>query len=240
MKEEDLIFRTILSCVPLRQIGENGMPMNYASGVIINYCDKKVILSVFHATRNFTNWALEIKSDFINGTWLKELGQMGTAVEGNLNSEDINRIDFSYNTLPTDIKCFHQVIDYETNQILEHERLTLDYDFETEPSNDKKYSFFGQTEFKKNGRIIIPVGILVMNLDFVKEDGQFYVFKLPYNHPGHKYFRGTSGAPILDNDGNLVSLVCKGNENNDFIYGINLKKYKSLIDIQVDNINNGM
>lgn len=240
MKEEDLIFKTILSCVPLRQIGENGMPINYASGVIINYCNKKVIMSVFHATRDFTNWAIEIKSDFKNGTWLKELGQMGNAVEASMDNEEINRIDFSYNTLPNDIKSFHQVIDIESNQIFEHERLIIDYDFKTKPLFDKKYSFFGQTEFKNNGKIIIPIGKLVMNLEYVKDDGSFYVFKLPNKHPGHEYFRGTSGAPIFDNDGNLVSLVCKGDKDENYIYGINLIKYKSLIDIQVDNINNGM
>ncbi len=236
MEKEDLIFRTILSCVPLRQIGENGMPMNYASGAIINYCKKKVILSVFHATRDFSNWAIEVKSDFKTGTWLQELGLMGATVEANLNSDDINRVDFSYASLPNDIKTYHQVIDEETNQIYEHERLIIDFDFSIEPSTDKKYSFFGQTEFKKNGRLIIPISKLIMNLEYLEQKDQYYIFKLPYNHPGHEYFRGTSGAPVLDNDGNLVSLVCKGDVDKDYIYGIKLNKYKSLIDIQIDNI----
>jgi len=49
-----------------------------------------------------------------------------------------------------------------------------------------------------------------------------------------------SGAPILDNDGNLISIVSKGDVEKNIIYGINLKKFKSLIDIQVDNINYGV
>lgn len=236
MEKDDLMFKTILSCVPLRQIGENGMPINHASGVIIKYCDKNVILSVFHATRDFTNWALEIKSDFKTGTLLKEIGLMGTAAEGNLNSDEINRIDFSYATLPNNIKSFHQVIDKEINQIYEHERMLIDINFDIKPSKIKKYSFFGQTEFDIKDKFIIPVGKLIMNMDYIDETNQFYIFRLPYKHPGHFYFKGTSGAPILDDDGNLVSLVCKGNVENDLIYGLKLERYKSLIDIQVDNI----
>jgi hypothetical protein len=237
MNQEDLIFKTILSCVPLRQLGENGRPVNHASGVIINYCGKKVILSVFHATRDFSNWAVEIKSDFATGTLLKGLGLMGSACEANIISYDIKRIDFSYATLPDNIQTFHQVIDTETYQIYEHERMILDINFEIIPTSDKKYSFFGQTEFKNNGMVIIPVSKLIMNMDFVGESEGFYIFKLPFTHPGHKYFRGTSGAPILDDDGNIASLVCGGKVENDLIYGLKLSKYKSLIDIQVDNIN---
>ncbi len=236
MNEEDLIFRTILSCVPLRQIGENGIPINHASGVVVNYCGKNVILSVFHATRDFSNWALEIKSDFKTGTLLKELGLMGTAVEANVERDEINRIDFSYATLPDNIKTFHQVIDNETNQIYEHERMIIESNFDSRPLKEKRYSFFGQTEFTKNGRIIIPVGKLIMNMEFVAETEQYYIFKLPFKHPGHFYFRGTSGAPILDNDGNLVSLVRGGKIEDDLIFGVKLSKYKPLIDIQVDNI----
>ncbi len=236
MNQEDLIFKTILSCVPLRQIGENGMPVNHASGVIVNYCGKKVILSVFHATRDFTNWAIELKSDFKTGTALKGLGLMGTAVEANIDSDEIKRIDFSYATLPDNIKTYHQVIDTETNQIYEHERMTVDINFDLKPSIQRKYSFFGQTEFKQNGRIIIPVGKLIMNMEFIEETEQLYVFKLPYKHPGHIYFKGSSGAPILDDEGNIISLVRGGEIANDLIYGVKLSKYKSLIDIQVDNL----
>jgi hypothetical protein len=237
MEKDDLILKTMLSCVQLRQLDELRMPINNASGVIINYCNKKVLLSVFHATRDFSNWALEIKSDVVRGTLLKELGLLGTAIIGNMTTDEIERLDFSYTTLADDIKTFHQVIEPETNKIYEHERLIIDIDFDVKPSENKTYSFFGQTEIKNNGLTINSVGKLITEMKFVKEEGQFYIFKLPYKHPGHIYFKGTSGAPILDSDGNLVSIVCKGEEEQnikeDHIFGLNLRKYKSIIDIQV-------
>ncbi len=235
MNKEELIFKTILSSNPLRQMGEDGMPTNYASGVIINYRNKKVLLSVFHATKDFTNWTLEIKSDFKTGTLLKKLGLMGSAVEFSTDNSDINRIDFSFTTLPDNIKTYHQLVDNDLNQIYEHERIIVDINFELKPSIDRQYSFFGQTEIKTNGKYIIPVSKLTLDMKFIYEDKQFYHFKLPFKHPGHTYFKGTSGAPILDNEGNLVSLVCKGDIDTDIIYGLKLNKYKSLIDIQVDD-----
>jgi len=241
MNKEELTFRTILACFPLRQLGEDGMPKNFASAAVVRYNNKIVILSVFHATKDKTNWAVEVKSNFKTGTYLKELGLMGAAVESNINSENIDRVDFSYNTLPNDFKSYHQVIDDETGCIYEHERVILDSAFDNKPSKENQYSFFGQTEFRFQDKYVIPQSKLIMNMQYVAEEDQYYVFKLPFSHPGHEYFRGTSGAPVLDNNGNLVSLVCKGDKEKDLIFGLKLNKYKSLIDIQIDNvINNGM
>ena len=49
-------------------------------------------------------------------------------------------------------------------------------------------------------------------------------------------FAGTSGAPIFDADRNLVSIVCGGIEGTNLVFGINLRQYKVLIDIESGSI----
>jgi len=55
-------------------------------------------------------------------------------------------------------------------------------------------------------------------------------------HPGHDDFRGCSGAPIIDTKGNVVALVCHGDDASDEIFGISIKDYQLSLDILVGNI----
>lgn len=75
-----------------------------------------------------------------------------------------------------------------------------------------------------------------MDMTYQGMQDDLYKFKLPKKHPGHEYFRGTSGAPIMDNEGNVVALVCEGDVNEDLIFGVSIKQYKSSLDIEVGNM----
>ncbi len=55
--------------------------------------------------------------------------------------------------------------------------------------------------------------------------GDFHAFKLPGEHPGHDYFNGCSGAPIIDVDGNVVALVTEGSISEKRIYGVPIETY---------------
>ncbi len=44
------------------------------------------------------------------------------------------------------------------------------------------------------------------------------------DHPGHEFFKGCSGAPIIGEDGKVVSLVSGGSLETNEIYGNNLSK----------------
>jgi hypothetical protein len=58
-------------------------------------------------------------------------------------------------------------------------------------------------------------------------------FHLPVEHPGHEYFYGCSGAPIIDAEGHVVALVCKGDMETSTVYGISLRRYQVALDIHV-------
>jgi hypothetical protein len=60
-----------------------------------------------------------------------------------------------------------------------------------------------------------------MRFDGRHSDGR-YVFKLAKKHQGDDYYFGSSGAPIADRSGAIVSLVSGGSEEADVIYGVPL------------------
>jgi hypothetical protein len=70
-------------------------------------------------------------------------------------------------------------------------------------------------------------------LIYSRTENDYHVFTLPFEHPGHQYFQGCSGAPVLSPSGALVGLVCKGCEQQNEICAISASAYKIAIDILV-------
>ncbi len=62
-------------------------------------------------------------------------------------------------------------------------------------------------------------------MTFKGKFGDFYGFRLPGPHPGRGYYKGCSGSPIVDMEGNVVALVANGSPSQAMLYGIPIEKY---------------
>ncbi|HDL01040.1 MAG TPA: hypothetical protein ENH23_02275 [candidate division Zixibacteria bacterium] len=107
MAKEDWAAKLILSSIPLRQLGVDRMPVGFASGCLIDYNDKRLILTVSHATGNQGNWAIEVRAKNGIGTQTYQIGAMMFLETGNINTGDIKDVDFSYATVPDDIAPYY-------------------------------------------------------------------------------------------------------------------------------------
>ncbi len=237
MKREEWISKIILSSIPLRQLNEMRKPIGFASGCLIDYCGKRLVLTVAHATGNDGNWGIEVKSTTNVGTQVYQIGAMMFLTVGNIDTDKIKDVDFAYATVPSDLQPSYHEINEKGQVVNQIPREILSIDFDIKPNKEKKYGFFGQSNFSTDNWYMFSQSKLVLDLKFIGIEDDYYKFKLPTKHPGHEYFKGTSGAPIIDSDGNTVALVCHGNEEEDIIYGIAINKYQSGLDIEVGNFN---
>lgn len=64
-----------------------------------------------------------------------------------------------------------------------------------------------------------------------RTQGGLYEFRLARPHQGRKYYKGSSGAPIADEEGLIVALVVGGEPDKDLIYGVPLARYHSVFDL---------
>ncbi|NOZ47099.1 MAG: hypothetical protein GXO79_10010 [Chlorobi bacterium] len=236
MTKEDWAAKLILSSIPLRQLGVERMPIGFASGCLIDYHDKRLILTVSHATRNQGNWAIEVRAKNGIGTQTYQIGAMMFLETGNINTGAVKDVDFSYATVPNDIAPYYHELNPQGQITTSIPREIQTLDFEIKPDDSKKYGFSGTTMFSTDGWFLFTENRLVMDMTYQGMQDDLYKFKLPKKHPGHEYFRGTSGAPIMDNDGNVVALVCEGDVDEDIIFGVSIKQYKYSLDIEVENI----
>lgn len=104
-------------------------------------------------------------------------------------------------------------IEYERRRILFSERSLV------EPNARARYGFAGITMPErlrhKDERIDIASGTVRLITDLTHSsyaDG-FHLFKLPVNHPGDEFFRGCSGAPIINPKGYIVAFVTGSTED---------------------------
>ena len=74
-----------------------------------------------------------------------------------------------------------------------------------------------------------------MAYDGPTPDGKFYTFLLDRSHQGHDYYGGASGSPIVDPEGKIVSILLGSPEEpTDIIFGLLLKDYIHLLDINLE------
>jgi hypothetical protein len=67
-----------------------------------------------------------------------------------------------------------------------------------------------------------------------REGDDLLIFKTQAPYLSYKPYQGCSGGPITDSQGRLVALVVEGNKKKTGILGLELMRYRSVIEIQSD------
>jgi hypothetical protein len=235
--EEFLRLRTI----PLRQAGQ-GISPYHGAGCMAIIKGKKCFLTVHHLFREKhakTNkkipWAIEVVySPKHKETLQYELGN--TQWESPLRSgkSKFDYYDFATEILPDDFKPTWTHFDKSNgNLIFTKDRLPVSLQYKL-PSKRDIFGFAGHSNFEGDGNVLIPNNdVLESNMRFVQKKGHFYIFNLANKHKGHEYYKGCSGAPIMDSAGEVYALVAGGNIRKNQIYGISLASVKELIESTV-------
>jgi hypothetical protein len=235
MDKNEWIYRILHSSVPLRQLNKERLPVGIASGCLVDYLGKRILLTVSHATGNQENWAIELCYEKNMDTKVYPLGAMHFLKKFSLDDLDAKDIDFSYVEVPRDLVPYRQDVHLSGDIMNQAQIEVFKPDFMSEPNEKERYGFSGtvmpsiekhpsQTYFNTELKVF-------HNLTYRGKQEDYYIFELPIQHPGHEHFRGCSGAPIIDTQGNVVALVCNGCQKTNRIYGISLRQYKIALDI---------
>jgi hypothetical protein len=226
-------------------------PIATASGCLIFYKSKKFLLTVSHAILEDGRWGLALKYDLEKKgikyycpsfKWLKQgsikLDQrdFDCSIEDLI--EDPRTIDFAYANIPSEIEAVDEYLDFENSTKYSCPKNVIKTDLLEKPHKDIDYSFYGDVRTKvdqdHNRLILNPQMQLGMKYICEYKD-DYYRFQLP-NIIRDKYdYKGCSGAPILDEEGNLVSLVTNGAETTNILFGIRLDKLRIALDIEVND-----
>jgi hypothetical protein len=242
LTREDLLSKCLLSFVSLKKLNAENLPIDMASGCIVEHNSRHFLLTVFHAVGDQQKWALEIKYEQLPGMQVYLLGGGFTYFKkGDLKTQTLHDIDLAIKELDKTVVPYYQEISLDKDKkiIREDPKIVQRIDFALTPVIEKKYMFAGLTRPAIGGqhhdRYIVQQHLTIEeNISFsgTKPDSDIYIFKLARAHPGHEEYKGCSGSPIFDSDGNIVALVVGGDSQKNEIYGINLGNYKIALDIE--------
>lgn len=230
-----------LSSVPLVRLNDQSLPTGFASGCLINYYGKRLLLTVYHATGDQKNWAIQLRYVPGKGTETYQLGAMHFLAKGSLSEPKLQNVDYSYVEVPLTICAYRQEIEMPANVVKSETPIAVHTSsLEDIPNPNENFGFCGMvmpTSEHHSSQTYLGGELRVYSrLSFLRTENDYHVFSLPFSHPGHEHFEGCSGAPILSNTGTLVALVCKGSEKTNEIWGISVKAYKTPIDFLVGNV----
>lgn len=212
---------SVATSIPLRRLGPDGGLLEIASGCLVTYGGRKFVLTVSHAvSRASQGWALELGADSEHGIemcWPNAFLYMGEMQKG---SATLQELDLCFAEVGNDVQSTYA---HRTPVSVSDERLRHVFSASefSEPSVEATYAFAGEVKPEVHGALGVVTEMNVYpGLRFIRQEGRYFVFKLPVEHPGHIFFKGCSGAPIVDMDRKVVALVCNGNEASDEIRGI--------------------
>ena len=227
-----------LTCRLVR-MDEGYHPVGIASGFIVERAGALLVLSAGHALRE-GRWCLETDVSFPSAyeTVCIPLNGVLSFATLSLPTLEIHELDFAYARL--DIEMLR-------NEAKNNERLRgKDISFLTyrgpmfdEPVGGKpRYSYAsgkGATWEDESRKVLLRerTGEFGMTYEGRSQEGDLYCFSLPDAHKGHRYYCGASGSPIADQDGKVVSLLLKGDESANKLYGLPLKDYTHLLDLEL-------
>ena len=212
-----------LYSVPLHRLKDK-TPIGIGTGCLVDMPDCDYLFTVFHvANAAEGNWG--ILKEFIVGQ-----GQQYVVVKNftnqftiNIETHEINDVEFAYKKLPEKFDYFYQNIDYtgmiETSKPIKKIKLQQI----KKPNKKNIYGFAGHIQPTNIAdKYFETRPVEYENYKYIKTDEWIHIFKPPFNHPGHEFYRGCSGAPIIDEKNNVVSLLVGGNIEKNEIYGVNL------------------
>lgn len=241
----------ILSSIPTNSVNNSRqLPLSMGSGCFVKYNKYTIFLTVYHTVDN-DKLTTGIVSDFDSnkGVKLLPLNLIPPIISGNVKLNTTEIVDFAYQKMLTMPQCYFFDVDELGNVKFKVSRIELVSNLTDMPTVAENYGFAGY--IYGNPTLNPNVGTKFENiwnqelgyyegLKYRESIGDFHIFVLPNNDYEYDDFRGTSGTPILDSKGTLVALVSSGYLSSDktewFIKGINLSKYKFILDVACDLI----
>ncbi|MDD3237920.1 MAG: hypothetical protein PHV37_07480 [Candidatus Gastranaerophilales bacterium] len=193
---------------------------------------------------------LERKYDTTAGTLLKPLQELSYAISVNIFSKEEPKepkhIDVAFKNITDkfeeEYKAYVQDIDAskfpaKIKNEVENNILNISPNV---PIINEEYSFAGGTR----GQIVAPpiphyIFQRIETCEIVKykktneNDNDIYIFTPLDGHRGHEVYQGCSGAPIINENGEVVAIVLGGNVDKNEIYGYNINKIKILMDAEL-------
>lgn len=229
---ENLLETLLETTVKLIEVDESKKPVGVASGFVLKRDEKNVLISAGHCFKNSKQIAIE--TSIISGreTLIFALPPVNLVKKGNLLTGKFSDLDIAWTSFdPNEVNKLDE--DDERLNNLKIELHAYQGPIHEEPEKNRIYAFasWSRTEFHPAKQTLIREAASEAGMQYIgKDTNGLYKFQLSRKHRGHDYYKGSSGAPIADEEGKIVSIVLKGDEDDNIIYGFPISSLAEIIE----------
>jgi hypothetical protein len=148
---ENFAEELLRSTVSLARIDDaRPMPGAFGSGMLLDYADRRILLTVGHVTGDQGRWAIQMRYEKDKGTQLYGIGSMNLLAKMSLSDvdADLENIDFAYAEVPNTLQPWRQEIDPVGNLIKrEVPIVAISSDLTVKPKAHESYGFCGGVKY---------------------------------------------------------------------------------------------
>ncbi|MFT5779789.1 MAG: hypothetical protein ACI837_002748 [Crocinitomicaceae bacterium] len=232
-------------------VPETKEPEGYGSGCIVRYRDRTFLLSAAHVT-DYEGLATCIVTHQAPEDGKSKLYSVGAMryfdeykVSRDIILEEIKSldelltnfnetIDLTFCELTESPDLIQPERDFEFNNVEVGKKIMINLDLAGDPDKEKLHGLCGNIRHEKVGKQVNSKVALKVDLSYHQTKGRFHKFLAPEIIHDPDDYRGCSGAPIIDQDGKLVSIAASVYTPSKIVIGMTIDECKRLFDIAID------
>jgi len=207
------------------------LPKGIASGFIIPVEKRYRVISAAHAIGAYSNWTIETLPVSATETLMLVVPKVQSVAtippKGKSDSTDLAWADLDPQLLK------EQLLKAPKLPSAPVELPLYTGPLDGPPDSEIPYGFaaWNRVCFDPTDNTLIRQNSCELNMRYIETDVDtgLYKFELARKHQGHGYYRGASGAPIADPEGRIISMLVCGDEGDDLLYGVPLRKHAPLL-----------
>ncbi len=233
----NVLISNLYSSCQLCELDVDRHPVSVGSGCLVRLPDTRLLLlTVSQVTGNHGNWAIQLSYDSARGSVCYQIGTLNYLARLTLREATATDVDFAYALVPSDLQAFRDELTSDGQVISHHPVAIFDWPSQATPSAGDSFSFAGTVLAAMHTNPVDPARPILASelraytdLSYIRREGDFHVFGLPFPHPGHEHFQGCSGAPIISSTGIPVGLVSSGRTDTHELFGLALDHYLPIV-----------
>jgi hypothetical protein len=226
-------------------------PQGFGSGCIVQYREKLFLLSVAHVTdyEGHSTCIITNQPPVNNTTPIYSVGSMCFFDEYKLSKDlkieeiqslddllkdFIETLDITFCEIKEHVDLIQPEIDFVDHKVEKSQKIILNFDYIQQPDKNKEYGFSGYIRQEVENSKIESIITLKIGLTFHRTKGRFHMFLADEIIKDKDDYRGCSGAPIIDEDGQLVALAASIVSNTKIVLGFSIDECKRLLDTAIE------
>lgn len=219
------------------------IPSSTGSGCLIYYRARCFFVTVQHVAEKVgKETCIDLGIERNDGNDVYNVGTMNFVHQyelirldtDNPELKELKPLDIAYAEVKGDFEAFQKEMQIGNYKITADNRRIHFSETPELPNNDECYSFFGRIRGKLNGHVLEQQSKLVLCLPYDCKVGYFERFLLHETITDPFDYKGTSGAPIISETGEVVAFVANGIRGTNHLYGFSSAELKNFLDIYID------